>query len=295
MAVAAIDCGTNSLRLLVIGGGVELVRELRIVRLGQGIDQTSRLDPAAIERTRVALAEYRALIDAHRVTRLRMVATSATRDATNLADFQAMVRDTLGQEADVISGSQEAELSFAGAVADLPSGLDYVVVDIGGGSTEFVRGSSRVLQSASVDIGTVRIFERHLHSDPPTSTEIQVAVDDIAKAVRQSLDTVGSDQVQLVGVAGAVTTIAAVAMGPRQDDSPGIHHCLLAAEAIETVTESLCTMTHVQRSELSAIHPGRVDVIMGGALILREVMRQTGAPGLIVSEHDLLDGIAASI
>lgn len=295
MAVAAIDCGTNSIRLLITEGGVDRVRELRIVRLGQGVDSTGRLDPAAIERTRLALAEYRTLIDAHHVTRLRMVATSATRDADNAADFHTMVQSTLGHPAEVITGSQEAELSFTGAITGLPSGTEYLIVDIGGGSTEFVRGTTHVHASESVNVGTVRIYERHLHHDPPTADELAAATNDIAAAVQRGLQNVAGQPVTLIGVAGAVTTIAAVHAHLKVEEPAALHHTRLTARAIETVAEILCSMNHAQRAAIAAIHPGRVDVIMGGALILRETMRQTHAPDIIVSERDLLDGIAASI
>jgi len=295
--VAAIDCGTNSIRLLITAGGRDLVREMRIVRLGRGVDRTGRLDPAALERTRAALADYKRLIDEHDVTRVRMVATSATRDAANSSDFHDMVVATLGQPAEVISGEEEAALSFAGAVSDLSHHhhRSYLVVDIGGGSTEFVRGTDRVERSMSVDIGCVRMTERHLHSDPPTAAELDAAVADISRAVSQALSYVDSGKHTLVGLAGSVTTVAGIALDLPHYDADRIHHSVVTADAVEQIAAMLSTLDHAQRSTIPVMHRGRVDVITAGALVLREVMRQTGAAEIIVSERDILDGIASSI
>ncbi len=289
--VAAIDCGTNSIRLLITDGERDIERLMRIVRLGQGVDRTGRLDPAAIERTRAALADYVGLIDRHGATRVRMVATSATRDAANAADFHDMVLATLGRPAEVISGREEAALSFAGAVAGLPPD-DYLVVDIGGGSTELVRAADR---SISIDIGCVRMTERHLHSDPPTDAELKAATDDIAAGVSRGLSHVDGDAARLIGLAGSVTTVAAIALGLTHYDSERIHHSVLTSDAVEEVTARLSTMDHAGRAAIPVIHPGRVDVIVAGVLVLREIVRQTGFSEVIVSEHDILDGIAASL
>lgn len=294
-AVAAIDCGTNSIRLLITGDGGIVEQELRIVRLGAGVDRTGRLDPAAIERTRVALAEYRALIDLHGVHRVRMVATSATRDAANSADFHEMVLATLGQPAEVISGTEEAALSFAGAVTGLPGDRPYLVIDIGGGSTEFVRGIRAVETSISMDIGSVRMTERHLHTDPPTGAELEAAVRDISGAVTRALAHVGTAPATLVGVAGTVTTLAGVVLGHQGFEPESLHHAVLTAAEVEDLVSRLAGMDHEARAAIPAIHPGRVDVITGGALILREIMRQTGSTDIVVSVRDILDGIAASI
>lgn len=295
--VAAIDCGTNSLRLLITAAGRDLVREMRIVRLGRGVDRTGRLDPAAIERTRAALAEYKQLIDDHQVNRVRMVATSATRDAENADDFHDMVMATLGRPAEVITGEEEAALSFAGAVAGLShhGHRSYLVVDIGGGSTEFVRGTDRVERSMSVDIGCVRMTERHLRSDPPAAHEIEAAVEDISRAVDRAVSYVDGGNHHLVGLAGSVTTVAGIALDLPRYDPDRIHHSVLTAEAVEEIAARLSTMDHAQRAAIPVMHPGRVDVIIAGALVLREIMRQTGAPEIIVSEHDILDGIAGTI
>jgi exopolyphosphatase / guanosine-5'-triphosphate,3'-diphosphate pyrophosphatase len=295
--VAAIDCGTNSLRLLITAGGPDLVREMRIVRLGGGVDRTGRLDPAALERARATLADYKKLIEDHQVTRVRMVATSATRDATNTDEFHHMVMATLGQPAEVITGEQEAALSFAGAVAGLPprDHRSYLVVDIGGGSTEFVRGTGSVERSTSVDIGCVRMTERHLHSDPPLPVEVDAAVADISRAVAQALSYVDGGEHHLVGLAGSVTTVAGIALGLPHYDADRIHHSILTAEAVEVITNRLAGMDHQERAAIPVMHPGRVDVILAGSLVLREIMRQTGAAEITVSEHDILDGIADSI
>ena len=295
--VAAIDCGTNSIRLLITAGGRDLVRKMKIVRLGHGVDRTGRLDPAALERTRGALADYKKLIDDHHVTRIRMVATSATRDAANAGDFHNMVMATLGRPAEVITGEQEAALSFAGAVAGLSHHhhRSYLVVDIGGGSTEFVRGTDSVERSISVDIGCVRMTERHLHSDPPTAGEVDAAVEDIARAVGRALSYVDGSGHHLVGLAGSVTTVAGIALDLPHYDANRIHHSILTAEAVEEIAARLSAMDHAQRAAVPVMHPGRVDVIIAGTLVLREIMRQTKAAEVIVSEHDILDGIASSI
>ncbi|MEV4414429.1 Ppx/GppA phosphatase family protein [Catellatospora sp. NPDC049609] len=294
-AVAAIDCGTNSIRLLVTDGERDLERRMRIVRLGAGVDLTGRLDPAAIERTRVALAEYREVIEAHGVSRIRMVATSASRDAANAADFHGMVRVTLGQPAEIISGTQEAALSFAGAVSGLAGEGPFLVVDIGGGSTEFVRGGRSVTSSISMDIGAVRMTERHLPADPPTPQQLAEAARDIDAQVARALAHVGTGPATLVGVAGTVTTLAGIALGLDRYDSARIHHSVLPAASVEELTARLSALDHAARAAIPVLHPGRVDVITAGALILREIMRQTGFPEITVSEHDILDGIAASI
>ena len=295
--VAAIDCGTNSIRLLITADGRDVVREMRIVRLGHGVDRTGRLDPAALERTRAALADFRRLIDDHGVTRVRMVATSATRDAKNAGDFHNMVLATLGHPAEVITGEEEAALSFAGAVAGLSDHhhRSYLVVDIGGGSTEFVRGSDRVERSMSVDVGCVRMTERHLRSDPPTAEELDAAVLDISRAVGTALSYVDGKNHHLVGLAGSVTTVAGIALDLPRYDADRIHHSVLTAAAVEEIAARLSAMDHAQRAAIPVMHPGRVDVIVAGALVLREIMRRTGSTEIIVSEHDILDGIAGSI
>jgi exopolyphosphatase/guanosine-5'-triphosphate,3'-diphosphate pyrophosphatase len=297
--VAAIDCGTNSIRLLVADRGdgelTDVVRRMEIVRLGQGVDRTGRLAPEAIERTRVALADYAAQIRDLGATKVRMVATSATRDAENSADFRAMVRATLGTEAEVVSGDEEARLSFTGAVRGLPPAR-YLVVDIGGGSTEFVSGTSTVDSAISVDIGCVRMTERHLRDDPPTAAQLAAATVDVEAAVDKALAVVGDARdATLVGLAGTVTTVVAIALGLPHYDSARIHHARVSTAEVARVTAELLAMTHQQRLALPVMHPGRADVIGGGSLILRTVLERSGAAGVVASEHDILDGIAWSL
>jgi exopolyphosphatase/guanosine-5'-triphosphate,3'-diphosphate pyrophosphatase len=296
--VAAIDCGTNSVRLLIadVDGDTltDVVRRMEIVRLGQGVDRTGRLAPEAIERTRVVLADYARQIRAAGAERVRMVATSASRDASNAADFTAMVVGTLGVPPEVVSGDEEARLSFDGAVRGLPADLPapYLVVDIGGGSTEFVVGT----RALSVDIGCVRMTERHLHSDPPTAAEIAAAEADITAAVDRALDAVGGHGAgTLVGLAGSVTTVAAIALGLDHYDPERIHHARIAAADVAKVTADLLGLTRDQRLAIPVMHPGRADVIGAGALILRVILQRAGLDAVIASEHDILDGIAWSL
>jgi exopolyphosphatase / guanosine-5'-triphosphate,3'-diphosphate pyrophosphatase len=295
--VAAIDCGTNSIRLLVadVAGGTvtDVVRRMEIVRLGQGVDRTGRLAPEAIERTRVALAGYAAQVAELGATRTRMVATSASRDAANAAEFQAMVVDALGVAPEVVTGDEEARLSFAGAVRGLPPSwpAPYLVADIGGGSTELVRGTSTVDAAISVDIGCVRMTERHLHADPPTAAQIAMAEADIGTAVGTALSAVGSGKT-LVGLAGSVTTVAGIALGLPHYDPQRIHHARIAYPDVAKVTVDLLAATRQARLALAVMHPGRADVIGAGALILRVIMERAGFDAVIASEHDILDGIA---
>ncbi|MFF1920524.1 exopolyphosphatase [Streptomyces sp. NPDC058221] len=309
--VAAIDCGTNSIRLLVAdadpatGELVELDRRMEIVRLGQGVDRTGRLAPEALERTFAACRQYASVIKEHGAEKVRFVATSASRDAENRGDFVRGVLDILGVEPEVITGDQEAEFSFGGATKELAGRDDlakpYLVVDIGGGSTEFVLGDDRVRAARSVDIGCVRMTERHLAReagivDPPTPE----AVDAIRADVDAALDLAGESVPltgagTLVGLAGTVTTVAAVALGLEEYDSEAIHHCRVSLEQVREITGRLLDSTHAERAAIGAMHPGRVDVIASGALILLAVMERTGAREVVVSEHDILDGIGWSI
>jgi exopolyphosphatase/guanosine-5'-triphosphate,3'-diphosphate pyrophosphatase len=302
MRVAGIDCGTNSIRLLIAdidGAGLtDVVREMRVVRLGQGVDRTGRLAPEALERTRAALADYAAAIREHGAERVRMVATSATRDASNRADFVAMVHAELGVEPEVITGHEEAALSFAGA-ASVRDALDgpLLVADIGGGSTELVRGGGDdALRSHSMDVGCVRMTERHLHDDPPTAAQIAATVADVRAAIDAARADVPLDpSVTFVGVAGTVTTIAAIALGLDHYAADVIHGARITARQVDEVTERLLHMTHAERAALPVMHPGRVDVIGGGALVLRTLVEESGVDAVIASEHDILDGIALSM
>jgi len=305
MRVAAIDCGTNSVRLLVTdvdaetGRLYDLHREMRIVRLGEGVDRTGLLAESALARTRLALTDYAAVIRGLGAERVRLVATSATRDAGNRDVFASMVSETLGVEPEVVTGTEEARLSFTGAAGAL-YGFEgpVLVADIGGGSTELVLGGGRYqrLRAYSMDIGSVRMTERHLHDDPPTPAQVEAAVADVRTALSQAAADVPLDTgAVLVGVAGTVTTLAAIGLGMTEYDSGRIHGSRLSATDVHEITERLLKLDHAGRSAISVIHPGRVDVITGGALILRTIVEQSGVRELIVSEHDILDGIALSL
>jgi exopolyphosphatase/guanosine-5'-triphosphate,3'-diphosphate pyrophosphatase len=300
--VAAIDCGTNSIRLLIAdhdataGTMTDRVRRAELVRLGQGVDRTGRLDPEAIERTRVALTDYVADCEREQVEQVRMVATSATRDATNREDFRAMVLATLHAEPEVVSGREEAELSFAGAVRELSAAAPYLVADIGGGSTELVLGDEAVEAAHSMDIGSVRLTERHLHDDPPTAAQVAVAEADLRAALAVARADVAIERAaSFIGVSGTVTTVAALALGLDSYDAGRIHHSRIAAADVRDVAGWLLRSTRTERAAKAVIQPGRVDVIAAGALILRVLTEETGAAEVIVSEQDILDGIAWSI
>ncbi|UGQ09344.1 Ppx/GppA family phosphatase [Yinghuangia sp. ASG 101] len=305
--VAAIDCGTNSIRLLVAdldpatGALKDLDRRMEIVRLGQGVDKTGRLAPEALERTFAACRGYRDAITALGVERLRFVATSASRDAENREEFRAGVRELLGVEPEVIAGDEEAALSFLGATRELGGGAGgfarpYLVVDIGGGSTEFVLGDDRVEAARSVDVGCVRMTERHLRSDPPTAEQIAAARHDIEAAIDQAARDVPLDRAKtLVGLAGSVTTVAAIALDLPEYDSARIHHTRVGVARVREVAGRLLASTHERRAAIPVIHPGRVDVIGAGALVLLTIMERVGADEVVVSEHDILDGIAWSV
>ena len=298
--VAAIDCGTNSLRLLVAdlspGCKVDVHREMRVVRLGQGVDQTGALHPDALERTRVALVDYAAVCASLGVQRTRMVATSATRDASNRSAFVSLVETSLGVTPEVITGEQEATLSFLGATSELVDGGPFLVMDIGGGSTELVLGTAEVTASRSVDVGCVRLTERHLLGDPPTAAQVTAARADVDEALTSVLADVPVKQARTaIGVAGSVTTVAALALGLASYDPVAIHLARLSAAQVDEVTESLLAMTRAERAALPAMHPGRVDVIGGGALVLQSVVRRLGLAEVLVSESDILDGIALSL
>lgn len=313
--VAAIDCGTNSIRLLVADVSVradgireltDVHREMRVVRLGQGVDATGRLADEALERTRAAVVDYAELAREHGVERARMVATSATRDAANREDFFGMVRATLGVEAEVITGEEEARLSFVGAVGDLdPADGPFAVTDVGGGSTELVLGrwdgvSAEIDGSYSADIGCVRLTERCLHTDPSTVDEVR----DAEAVARRTLDDAFAAVDALsartwVGVAGTVTTLSAISQGLQEYDPSAIHLSRLSRDEIERTSGLLLEMNHEQRAAIGPMHPGRVDVIGGGSLIVKvladELAERAGVRRLTASEHDILDGIALSL
>ena len=301
--VAAIDCGTNSIRLLIAdhdpaaGTLTGRLRRTELVRLGQDVDRTGRLAPEALERTRVALASYAADCEREHVDRVRMVATSATRDAANREDFRAMVLRTLGAEPEVISGREEAELSFVGAVRELTdTAPPRLVADIGGGSTELVLGNGAVDAACSMDIGSVRLTERHLHADPPTAEQIAAAERDLCDALAAARRDVPMERARtFVGVSGTVTTVSALAQGLERYDPARTHHSRISATAVRETADWLLRSTRAERAAQAVIQPGRVDVIGAGALILRLLTEETGAAEVVVSEKDILDGIAWSI
>jgi exopolyphosphatase/guanosine-5'-triphosphate,3'-diphosphate pyrophosphatase len=300
MRVAALDCGTNSLRLLVAdvvdNRLLDVVRRMEIVRLGQGVDRHRRLDAKALERTFAALRVYADEIERLEVDRVRMVATSAARDASNRDVFVAGVQSVLGVAPDVISGDEEAALSFKGATYELTLGAPFLVVDIGGGSTEFVLGNRDVIASVSVDIGCVRLTERHLRDDPPSERQIAEATADVDSALEAVGAVVPVSQARtLVGLAGSVTTVAAMTMSLPAYDPERIHHSRIARGDAARVSERLLVMSHEQRASLPFMHPGRVDVIGAGSLVLTRLMDRFEFSEAVVSEHDILDGIAWSL
>jgi len=325
--VAAIDCGTNSLRLLIAdvdpGAGRldDLARRMEIVRLGQGVDATGRLAPEALARTFRVLEDYAGAIRRASATLVRMVATSATRDAANAGEFVAGVMNILGVAPEVLSGDEEARLSFTGATAELAPALTaaagdpmpdvaerpaeppppYLVVDIGGGSTEFVVGAEGLhaahpVAALSVDVGCVRLTERHLHDDPPRPAQISAAAADVEAAldvVAAKVPVTGART--LIGLAGSVTTVAGIALRLPGYDPARIHHAAIPAAQVHEVTKALLGQTREQRAAIPVMHPGRVDVIGGGALVLDRIMARFGFADVVASEHDILDGIAWSL
>ncbi len=308
--VAAIDCGTNSIRLLIAdaldGRLREVHREMRIVRLGQGVDATGEFAPDALERTRAALVDYAALLKTHHVGRVRMVATSAARDAGTRDVFFAMTADVLGgvvdgSVAEVISGAEEAVLAFRGAVDELDSaGSPFVVVDLGGGSTEIVLGEDGVQASFSADIGCVRLTERCLHADPPTAAEVATAREVVRERLDEAMRVVPVGRARTwVGVAGTMTTLAALAQNMTVYDSAAIHLSRVSIDRLLTVCDGLVAMTRAERAALGPMHQGRADVIGAGAIVVEELAfalrDRAGIDALTVSEHDILDGIALSI
>ncbi|MEU4508075.1 Ppx/GppA phosphatase family protein [Nonomuraea wenchangensis] len=313
MRVAAVDCGTNSVRLLIADVGDDQIddveRRMEIVRLGQGVDRTGRLAPDALERTFKAMRGYQELIERHDASATRVVATSATRDAANREDFVAGVREIFGVEPEVVSGAEEAELSFTGATrglvrlspeTEVPEGPlpPYLVVDIGGGSTEFVVGERHAEAALSVDIGCVRLTERHLKDagDPPPARALEAVVADIEAALdRVEAEVPVRTAHTLVGLAGSVTTVAGIALALPAYEPERIHHARLSAGQVHEVTRRVLEMTHGERAALPVMHPGRVDVIGAGALILDRIVRRFAFSQVIVSEHDILDGIAWSL
>ena len=310
--VAAIDCGTNSIRLLVadvdpVAGTVhDLDRRMEIVRLGQGVDRTGMLAPEALARTIDAARRYGEIIRDLGAQRVRFVATSATRDASNRDEFVAGVREVLGVEPEVVSGVEEAELSFRGATSVLAGAHPgpFLVVDIGGGSTEFVLGTRSVEAARSIDVGCVRITERHLAGDPPSAAQVAAASVDVSSALDDIAAHVPLGQTAtLVGLAGSVTTVTAHALGLESYEPERINGAALVVDDVLAAADQLLAMGRDERAALGFMHPGRVDVIGAGALvwslIVRRVRDEVAAAGgelrtVVTSEHDILDGIALS-
>ena len=299
--VAAIDCGTNSIRLLVAdisdGNFREIAREMEIVRLGQGVDATGQFDPEAIERTLAATRKYAEIIQSKGVEKIRFCATSATRDATNRDLFIDGVREILGIEPEVIPGTEEAALSFMGATKELKHAeTPYLVVDIGGGSTEFVLGEAEVKYAKSVNIGCVRMSERHLKVQPPKPLDVQNAITDIDAAIYEASHIVPLKEAKtLIAVAGTATTVAAAALELNEYDRYAIHLARIPASKVLEVAQRFQLMSRDEIAALPYMHPGRVDVIAAGSLVLSRVMLATGAQEFVASESDILDGIAWSL
>jgi exopolyphosphatase/guanosine-5'-triphosphate,3'-diphosphate pyrophosphatase len=314
--VGAVDCGTNSIRLIVAEGVpgkpglTDVTREMRIIRLGEGVDATGRLSDGALSRCRTALTDYTATMAELGVQSVRMVATSATRDARNKDEFFGMTAEVLGKHfpgavAEVISGQTEAELTFAGGVSDLrPEDGPFVVTDLGGGSTEIVvgelvRGEVKILGARSLDVGCVRITERVLHSDPPTASEIADARVVVAEALAEAGDVPVGRAARWVGVAGTFTTMSALAQGLGEYDPERIHGSVISLDRMREVCDRLVASSVTERRSMGPMHPGRADVIGGGAIVVQalcdEMFERAVLSELTVSEKDILDGIAMSV
>jgi exopolyphosphatase/guanosine-5'-triphosphate,3'-diphosphate pyrophosphatase len=301
-ALAAIDCGTNSTRLLVVGSAGDVrAREMTITRLGEGVDATRRLSPDAMERTFAALRVYRSIMDAERVGRARLVATSAVRDAANGEAFLLPAAEIIGAPAELLPGTEEGQLSYAGATGDLAvTDAAVVVLDIGGGSTEIVTKAEGEILSVSLDIGCVRLTERFLHGDPPTASEVADAVqaigaelDRASRAVRPLAEEGGARR--LVGLAGTVSTLATLELGLAEYDRERVHHAVLTAASVGRWCDVLGAEPVAERARRRGLPAGRRDVIFGGALVLREVMARFAFTDCIVSEADILDGLIMSL
>jgi exopolyphosphatase/guanosine-5'-triphosphate,3'-diphosphate pyrophosphatase len=309
-AVAALDCGTNSTRLLITDAqGVVLAREMRITRLGEAVDATHKLSADAMARTVAVLQDYRAMMDTFGVRRARLVATSAARDAVNADEFFTAAEDATGVRPELLSGLEEAQLSFAGATASLPDDLrgtqPVLVVDIGGGSTELAAGvpppaearSSSTVEAVSLDIGCVRLTERFFHHDPPLGEELaaaRVVVDGEVGRARAALPPMNGAGI-LIGLAGTVSTLAALDLELPRYERALIHHALLRRDQVDVWLERLATEDRRARLARPGMVEGRADVIVGGVLVLGAVMAGFGQTRCLVSEDDILDGLVASI
>jgi len=299
--VAVIDCGTNSIRLLIAetsGSTIkEVIRTMEIVRLGQGVDENKAFHPDAINRTLLAVKSFKEIIDRNNVDKIRFCATSATRDASNRNIFIDGVRDILNIQVEVIPGEEEAALSFTGATYQLDQGSGpFLVVDIGGGSTEFVYGDKKVISAKSVNIGCVRMSERHLTNQPPTMDQIASAIVDIDIAITQAAVSVPINSAKsLIAVAGTATTVAAAALDLSKYNRDLIHLAKISADKVHKVAQMFQSMNKSEISALPYMHEGRVDVITAGSLVLSRVMAATGATEFVASETDILDGMAFSL
>jgi len=301
--VAALDCGTNSIRLLIAAENpgastfTEISRKMSIVKLGEGVDKNKAFLPDAISRTLAALKVFAKEITEAKVDQIRFCATSATRDAQNRDEFLIPVAEILGITPEVISGDEEARLSFLGATQALSkSDGPFLVIDIGGGSTEFVFGIAQVEAARSVNIGCVRMSERHFKNDPPTQSEIEGARIDIRNAIALAGEVVPIKNAKtLVAVAGTATTVAAAALNLAEYDSELIHLAKISAKETRRVSDWLLTLTRQERGNLGYMRPGRVDVIAAGSLVLAEIIEATGLTNFIASENDILDGMVWSM
>ena len=294
--IAAVDCGTNTIKLLIGEPPDVAVRETRMVRLGQGVDRTGRLADEALARAFAAIDEYAALVREHDVSRIRFCATSATRDATNGEVFAAGVRERLGVSPEVLSGDQEAALAFEGAVRHLrtPPATPVLVVDIGGGSTELVLGGATPDEGHSMDVGSVRLHERHLHDDPPTPTQVRACVEDIDAHLDESPVDPGS-AATVVGVAGTILSVVAGVLDLPAYDGDVLDQSVVPVSEVHEFVDRLVAMPLEERLALPWMHPGRADVIDAGALILSRVLHRTRVETMVASEADILEGIAWSI
>ena len=300
--VASLDLGTNSTRVLVArpaDGRLEVLdRRNTITRLGQGVGASGRLAPEAIERTLACLRDYREILDRHGVERVRVAATSASRDAANRDEFFDAVEALIGTRPELLSGDEEGRLSFRGATGELdPASGPFLVVDIGGGSTEFIVGTDRVEGVMSVDIGCVRLTEKFLLHDPPLAEELSACIsltdaylDDVVREIPAA-----AEAQTLVGLAGTVTTVAAVEIGLEAYDRDRIHHFRLTREAAEDVFRTLATESRADRIHNPGLEEARADVIVGGCCVLVALFRHFGFDEMIVSEDDILDGLALSL
>ncbi|MEZ5243645.1 MAG: Ppx/GppA phosphatase family protein [Acidimicrobiales bacterium] len=296
--VAAIDCGTNSTRLLVHDGTATIERLMTITKLGEGVDANGRLSPAAIERTLAALREYRTVMDRHGVERVRITATSAARDAANADEFFDAAEAVVGTRPELLSGLEEGRLSFRGATADLdPADGPFLVFDIGGGSTEFAFGSTEATSAMSLDIGCVRLSEKYIETDPPLPEELlaclsitEAHLDDVAREMPESFGAA-----TFVGLAGTVSAAAMVEIGLPEYDRDRVHHFRLTKEAAEDVYRTVAMENRADRAHNPGLEPGRVDTIVAGMSILVRIMRYFGIEEVLVSEADILDGLAFSL